>query len=438
MVPKPLIARLFHLRIPGPPEPIQSGLYHYMCEAEGTYTRFHLRVELDGSGMLLANATAAARLSPAGVVMAKSLLEEESEGAIERDLLARFRGVSRQVMRGDLERVKDLIDDLAAPGDNYPIINLEDAALSPSETQLMAPLRADVPLVEPERLVPIIDRLWDVGVPHVTFLAPGNPNAEHLVRAVERAEDTGMIAGIRGRGSSLGKGTLVKDLALAGVDHVTVLYASTQRDIHDSLCGEGDQAAAKWVMAAAHEYEVCPVAEIPLVEATLDTVDEALAELWDSGVTNISFFAIAVANEASPEERDGAIPASAMPQVAALVEGTAHQVRVRHLWQPPVLRNPQKPLATQVREGPRCSGDVAVRVEPDGAVIPPRGPYQSAGNLLKDPWATIWEHPAFRIYRERIEAPTRCNVCPGLAICAADCPREPAGWSHDVPGGETW
>ncbi len=433
---EPLLARLFHLRIPGSPEPIQSGLYHYMCEAEGTYTRFHLRVELDGSGMLLANATAAARLSPAGVVMAKSLLEGESEGAIERDLVARFRGVSRQVIRGDLERVKGLIDDLAAPGDNYPIINLEDAALSPSETQLMAPLRADVPLIEPERLVPIIDRLWEVGIPHVTFLAPENPNAGHLVRAVERAEDAGMIAGVRGRGSILVEGTLVKDLALAGVDHVTVVYASTQRDIHDALCGDGDQAAAEWVMAAAHQYEVCPVAEMPLVEETLDTADEALAELWASGVTNISFFAIAAPDDAPLEQRDGAIRASAMPQVAALVEETAHEVQVRHLWQPPVLRNPRKSLATQVREGPRCSGDVAVRVEPDGAVIPPRGPYQSAGNLLSDPWDAVWEHPAFRIYRERIVAPTRCDICPGLAICAADCPREPAGWSQDGPGGE--
>ena len=27
---------------------------------------------------------------------------------------------------------------------------------------------------------------------------------------------------------------------------------------------------------------------------------------------------------------------------------------------------------------------------------------------------------------------THCATCPGLAICAADCPKEPAGWSDGV------
>jgi radical SAM protein with 4Fe4S-binding SPASM domain len=431
-----LFARLFHLRLARPPEPIPPGLYHYMRQADGTYTRFHLRVEPDGSGMLLANATAAARLSPSGVVIARGLLEGDGEEAIMQGLAARFRGASREIMRGDLERVRALIADLVAPGDNYPIINLEDAAASPYGAQLMAPLRADVPLAEPERLVPIIDRLWAVGIPHVTILAPENPAAGHLIRAVERAEDTGMIAGVRGRGSDLGQGTLLKDLALAGLDHVTVLYASASRDTHDALCGAGDQSAAERVIAAAHEYEVCPVAEVPLLEATLDEVHETLAALAAAGVTNVSFFAIATPDDTPAGQRDGAITASAMPQVAALVEETSHAEQVRYLWQPPVMRNPARPIAAQVRQGPRCSGDVAVRVEPDGAVIPPRGPYVSAGNLLSDPWDAIWEHPAFRAYRERVEAPTRCEVCPGLAICAADCPREQAGWSQDDPGGE--
>ena len=58
------------------------------------------------------------------------------------------------------------------PGDTYPVYNLEDAAVSPYAAQLIAPLQASVPLAEPEKLVPILDRLWEVGIPHVTLLAP--------------------------------------------------------------------------------------------------------------------------------------------------------------------------------------------------------------------------------------------------------------------------
>src|SRR3990172_3889654 len=442
MMEKNWFRRLFSLKPRLRVEAIAPGLYHSMRQADGTYTRFHLRVEPDGSGMLLANATAAARLSPSGVVIAKRLLEGKDDDAIVRELSARFRGVPRPLMRRDVDVVKAIVEDLAAPGDNYPIINLEDAAVSPREVRLMAPLQADVSLAEPERLVPIVDRLWQAGIPHVTFFAPENPDRAHLVRAVERAEDTGMIAGVRGRGTDLLQGTLIKDLAMAGVDHVTVLYASAEGAIHDALCGEGDHAAAMQVIAAAHENEVCPVAEVALVTTTIGALDETLRALADMNVTNASFFAIAAPDGTEPS---GALSASGMPETAALVEHAADATQVRYIWQPPVMRNPAETLGAQVRAGPRCSGDVSIRVEPDGSVIPPRGPYQSAGNLLTDSWEAIWNHPAFQRYRGRVEAPTRCDVCPGLAICAADCPREPEGWSHpernevqskDAPGGE--
>ena len=44
-----------------PPKPIPPGLYPYLHDENGAITRFHLRVEPDGQGMLLATAAAAAR-----------------------------------------------------------------------------------------------------------------------------------------------------------------------------------------------------------------------------------------------------------------------------------------------------------------------------------------------------------------------------------------
>ena len=60
--------RLFTIQRPEPPEPIPAGLYHAVQERGGEINRLHLRVEPDGSGMLLANASAALRLTPVGVV----------------------------------------------------------------------------------------------------------------------------------------------------------------------------------------------------------------------------------------------------------------------------------------------------------------------------------------------------------------------------------
>ncbi|MCI0396390.1 MAG: hypothetical protein L0332_28045 [Chloroflexi bacterium] len=440
MTIKTILKKLFIPQPPAAPEVVPSGLYHYMREAgsassePGTYTRFHLRVEPDGRGMLLANATAAARLSPSGVLMAKELLDGASPEKVLADLKASFRGAPLEVMQYDLERVAGLINGLAAPGDNYPILNFEDPDLSPYEARLMAPLQADVPLVEPEQLALILDRLWAAGIPHVTFLAPENANPTHLVRAVERAEDLGMIAGVRGRATDLSQGNLLRELALAGVDHVTVPYASAGPAVHDAFLGLGDHAAAETLLVAIQENEVAAVAEVPLVEETLAGLRQTLNALLALGIHNYSFFAIAALNDMSEAQRAGALTASAMPQAASRVEELSNDMDVRFIWQPPVQRDPAISLAVQVQRGPRASGDVSMRVEPDGAVIPPRGPYRSAGNLLADEWPNIWNDDAFLHYRERVERPTRCDECPDLAICAVDCPRKPAGWSQGVGG----
>lgn len=431
MTTKDLLKRLFTFRAAQPTHVVPSGLYHTMRESDGAYTRFHLRVEPDGSGMLLANASAAARLSPSGVIMAKGLLDGDDEYTIRYNIKSQFQDATEDRVSADFKRIQGLIATLAGPGDNYPIINLDDAAFSPHAAQLMAPFEADVPLAEPERLRPIIERLWEIGIPHVTILAPQDPDAEHLVRAIERAEDTGMIAGVRARASDLAQGTLLDDLAMAGVDHITLPYASSQPETHDALLGAGDHAQVEQAIARIQDNEVSVVAEVALVEDTMDTLDATVERLSELGVTNVSFFAIAASDEMSDEQRAGALKANAMRQVAAYVEETAGESLVRYIWEPPGLRNPAQSLAEQVRHGPRCSGDVAIRVEADGTVVPPRGSHRSAGNLLNESWDEIWGNEAFRIYRDRLEAPTHCDVCPGLVICAADCPHEQSGWSQE-------
>jgi len=430
------LKQLFAFRRSRTPEPIAPGLHHAVREAEGAVARFHLRVERDGSGMLIGNATAAARLSPSGVVIAKGLLDGEDEAEILKSLGARFRGASEEIMCADIAQVKALLDSILSPGDLYPVFNLENAALSPYEAELIAPLQAAVPLADPGALLPVLDRLWAVGIPHVTILAPENPDVAALVRAVERAEDLGMIAGVRARASDLVPETLLPDLAVAGVDHVTVPYAAVDPAVHDALYGAGDHAAAVETLAWLEQHEVCAVTEVPLLTHTVDRLDETVPALMSMGTDTLSFVAFAVEDAVPGSQRDGAIPAAAMPQVATIVEEAAHEVQALFIWQPPVQRDPARSLVDQVRQGPRCPGDIAVRVEPDGTVIPPRGPYRSAGNVLHDRWEDIWNHEAFRIYRERVEAPTRCDVCPGLTICAADCPRESAGWSQAASGGE--
>lgn len=406
---------------------IAPGLYHYVREEGGAPVRLHLRVDRDGSGLLVAGASAAARLHPSGVIIAKEILEEQSDEAIVARLAAAFGGALPDRAPADVADVRRMIDGLLAPGETYPVVNLADPAFAPDAKHLEKPLSADVPLAPPERLGPVLRRLWDLAIPHVTLIAGEDPDGAALVRAVELAEDLGMIAGVRARGSQLTGGTLIRDLAQAGVDHVNVLYLAADAAAHDLLAGAGDHAEAVKALRAVREAEVCPVVETALVERTFERIEETIESLGALEVRNAGFYAIAMTPGKAPA---GALRAEDLMQAAAAVEEAAAAADVRFLWYAPARFHLGRSLARLVARGPRCSGDTAVRVEPDGRVIAARGPYRAAGNVLTDSWERIARSPAMRRYRRRLERNTHCPDCPGLAICAADCPRDPEGWAE--------
>jgi radical SAM protein with 4Fe4S-binding SPASM domain len=130
-------------------------------------------------------------------------------------------------------------------------------------------------------------------------------------------------------------------------------------------------------------------------------------------------------------DSDAPLCAAQLRQLATWVEEVADEHALHITWLPPVAVTQQESTADQARRGPRAGGDVTIRVLPNGDVLPPRGARQAAGNLLSDSWADIWGSAVFRRFRQRVEADTRCDQCPDLAICIAGCPADPKGWSHD-------
>lgn len=421
--------RFFVPRVDREPRALKPGMREYTLFEQGQTYRFHLRVDPGGSGLLVSNGTAIAQLSATGVLIASRLLEGKTRDAILKELDRQFEPVSVAQRTADIAAVDRLIHRLTSPGAAYPVFNLPDPALLRQDVRLIPPIEADLVLDQPVHLLPIMDHLWSAGLPHITLRVSAAPDVVEIVSLVEHAQWLGLICGVSGRASDLLVGSVIDDLAHVGVDHITVYYASAERALHDSFFGEGDHAAAEELFRQTAAAELADVAQIPLIRATVATFEETLARLHELDVPNVAFYAIA-----SPDggADDGSLPSAALAEIADDVERAADEALVRFQWQPPVLRDPSVPLAEQVRAGARCSSDLAVRIDADGSVIPPRGPYVSAGDVVRDSWPRIWQHEVFDSYRARIEQPTHCATCPGLAICAADCPKEPAGWSDRV------
>ncbi|MGW8255971.1 MAG: hypothetical protein ACWGMZ_00645, partial [Thermoguttaceae bacterium] len=334
---------------------IKPGLYHYLRDFDGATARIHLRVEKGGNGLLLANASQAVRLHPSGVVIAKGLLDGHDENTIVKQLTRIFSGVNHLEAVADLKHVHSLINWLQKPCADYPIFNLVDPSFSPRTDLWDRPISADVPLCKPFHLEPILQRLWDEGIPHVTIIAGQQPNEKDLVRAVEKAEDLGLITGVRGRGTDLAHCTRIPDMAQAGLDHLDVYCLSADAQLHDALTGKNDCKFAIKALLMAQKREVCPVAVLALVRQTLPTIDETLAAIADHGVVNVGMFA--VASTEAEHQNAGALLADELVQVAAMAEEAAEKYSLRLVWYAPIRYDPRLSLGAQICRGPRCSGD---------------------------------------------------------------------------------
>jgi radical SAM protein with 4Fe4S-binding SPASM domain len=76
----------------------------------------------------------------------------------------------------------------------------------------------------------------------------------------------------------------------------------------------------------------------------------------------------------------------------------------------------------------RCNaGEYSIAVEPNGDILPCQSYYVSAGNILRDPWDSIWRGELFVSFRDRetlkgaAGLPEKCWECPDLPSCGGGC-----------------
>ena len=62
------------------------------------------------------------------------------------------------------------------------------------------------------------------------------------------------------------------------------------------------------------------------------------------------------------------------------------------IWDLPVPFSTYNPVAleTQIDNLPAGAGHAWLYIEPDGDVLPAQGINQVLGNILRDPWETLW------------------------------------------------
>ena len=165
------------------------GLFHYEFNEHGAQSRIHLRINPDGNGLLLVNASRIIHLNPTAALIAYFILQQIDRDRAIRYITKAYKVPQAQVFT-DYTQTADKINELIKPNGACPIHDLDVDILPPFSSKPSAPYRMDLavtyrcnndcahcynarsrdfPELSTSDWFSILDKVWDIGIPHVVF-----------------------------------------------------------------------------------------------------------------------------------------------------------------------------------------------------------------------------------------------------------------------------
>jgi len=418
-----------------------TRIYHYAIENPGEKSRVHLRVDADGHGTLVVNASRVMHLNPTAALMAWLLLEKVDEKDAVKAIQREYR-VSANQARGDLADFNLQLDELIRPDGACPVHELDLETLMPFSARPSAPYRMDLaityrcnndcahcynarerdfPELTTEAWMGILDKLWELGVPHIVFTG-GEATLRHdLPELIAHAEANGQITGLNTNARRLADEKYVQKLVDAGLDHVQITVESCNPGIHDQMMRS--KGAHKQTIKGLQNVLASPLyvmTNTTMLRTNVDTIPDTLDFLGDLGVPTVGLNALIYSGNGLTVGT-GLAESELQPILDIAIQKTEARGQ-RLIWYTPTQYCQFDP--TQQNLGVKgCTAALySMCIESNGDVLPCQSYYTSLGSMLDDDWNSIWNHELAVRLRERQGLPDKCDGCDLVAECGGGCP----------------
>jgi len=419
-------------------------LYHYEKQREGEKSRIHLRIDHDGSGLILINANRVLHLNPTAAFMARLILEEKPHDQAIKTITKRYEIEPGQA-QDDYLVLQDTLNELIRPDGACPVHEMDLEIIPPFSTTPSAPYRMDLaityrcnndcahcynarprdfPELSTEHWKKIIDRIWSLGIPHVVFTG-GEPTLRNdLPELIAYAEEKGLITGINTNGRRLGDANYVKELVEAGLDHAQITVESYNPETHDHMVRS--RGAWKQTIRGLENALNSPLyvmTNTTMLRDNRSEIANTLDFLSTKGVPTVGLNALIYAG-AGLQVGTGLSENELFPLLEMAREHTqSHDQKL--IWYTPTQYCNFDPQQLELGVKGCTAALYNMCVEPDGGVIPCQSYYKQLGNILADSWDSIWNHDLALSLRERRYVQEECHDCVLLAECGGGCPLVP-------------
>ena len=423
-------------------KPLALGIYHYLRESGESKKRIHLRVENDGSGVLIINASRMYHFNPSAALMARMLLDERSDTEIIKRLGVVF-DVKRAQAESDYRIFKASFERMVSPTDDpCPICDLDVETITPFSRQPSAPYRMDLALTyrcnnrcihcynESSRATnelttaewkSVLDQIWNLGIPHVVFTGGEPTLKEDLPELITYAEHLGLITGLNTNGRRLGETDYLRTLVDAGLDHVQITLESHEAKIHDAIVaasGAWEQTVTGIKNAIASKLFV--MTNTTLLGSNSQMLADTLNFLSDLQVPTVGLNGLIYSGRGESVNQE--ISETDLSGLLEIAKDHVARTGQRLIWYTPTLYCHFNPIESGLGVKGCTAALYNMCIEPDGSVLPCQSYYQPLGNFLADPWKNIWNHDLAVALRDRKTAPEGCRYCDVLDTCGGGCP----------------
>lgn len=372
-------------RIISPVKPLEPGFYSYTAPIEDPDNyRLHLRVEENGQGVLIVNASTILHLNQTATEYAYHLIKGDPDFSTIEEIGDRYKIANSQVA-DDYKSFKERIFTLISTPDLDPVMYLGFDRTRPF-IQAKIPYRLDVALTyklpeeHPPDLAPqervskelsteewkaLIDIAWNRGVPQIVFTGGEPTLRQDLIELLEYCESHGMVTGLISGSSKCAEPDYLDKLLLSGLDHLMLVIDPAQ---------ESSWSALEKVLPA----DLFTAVHLTITPDNFEHFPEYLEKLKTLQPNAVSL----------------SISDPKLDQQLADARELAADLGLDLVWELPVPYMHLNPVTLEVGENRVMdgAGHAWLYIEPDGDVLPDQTINKVLGNFLHDPIEEIYKN----------------------------------------------
>ncbi len=223
---------------------LPAGIHHFQSPPDAPVPyRLHLRLENDGSGVLILNASTVLHLNQTAAEYAHQWVKDSTPEKAAKAIASRYRVSPKQAMHDYMDFIQR-VETMLQTTDLDPVTYLDFDREDPYSKEISAPYRLDCALtyrlpegenihyapterakdeLTTEDWKTILDKAWAAGIPHVVFTGGEPALRDDLPALIAQAEKIGQVCGLLSGSLRLASADYLKTLLDSGLDHLMYL-----------------------------------------------------------------------------------------------------------------------------------------------------------------------------------------------------------------------